>query len=150
MPSQGRTAHAPSVIDTLTEILHLLQEAKLLPDAKANMQFIQVIEQGILQYIEVKRQKDIQQAVQGQQQQQGGQPGGMPSMGGGQPGGMGGGMPGGMPGGGMGGPPGMGGGMPPRQIAPGGGAGMSGFGSPNPDELRRVLAGPAAVGNGGS
>jgi hypothetical protein len=38
--------------------------------------------------------------------------------------------------------------MPPQRIGPGGGAGMSGFGTPNPDELRRTLAGPAAVGGG--
>lgn len=46
----------------------------------------------------------------------------------------------GMPGGTIGAPP------PAMQIAPGGGSGMSGYGSaPNADELRRVLGGTGAT-----
>lgn len=37
------------------------------------------------------------------------------------------------------GQPGVNPGGQPMRIQPGGGAGMSGYGSPNPDELRRVL-----------
>lgn len=36
-------------------------------------------------------------------------------------------------------------GMTPMRIQPGGGTGMSGYGSPNPDELRRVLGGTGAT-----
>ncbi len=130
-----------SVIEVFTEILQLLTQAKLMPDAPAHMQVISALEQGILQYIQTTRQATRQQAIQGGQQGPGGQPQQQPGMGG-PPG------AGGAPGGGMGGPGGSPGGspMPPRQIAPGGGPGMSGFGTPNMDEMRRTLAGPAAVG----
>ena len=125
-----KAGKSPNVEDALTECLQLLSEARLLPDAPAHMQVIEALQKGIIQYIQAIRQKNISQAIQG------------PQGGGGMPGGPGGPMGGGMP------PGGMGGGMPPRQIAPGGGAGMSGFGTPNPDELRRTLAGPAAVHGG--
>lgn len=42
-------------------------------------------------------------------------------------------------------PPSMNPGGMPMRIQPGGGAGMSGYGSPNPDELRRVLGGTGAT-----
>lgn len=134
--SRGGTQHQPNVTDVLSEMLQLIQQAKLLPDAPANMQILQALEQGIIQYIQVMRQQKAAQAV-GQQGQ--GQPGQPPQ---GQPGMGGGGPMGGSPVGSPGQPIG------PRQIAPGGGPGMSGFSTPNPDELRRVLAGPAATGNG--
>lgn len=107
-----------------------------MPDAPAHMQIIQALEQGIIKYIQAIRQKQIGEAVGGQGGQQGAQgPPGMSPMGG----------QGGSPMGGPGGAQGPGGG---NQIAPGGGAGMSGFGTPDPDMLRRTLAGPAAVGQG--
>ena len=125
-----------SVIDILQEMMQLLAEAQTAPDAQAHMQIIQALQQGIAQYIQQDRQKVRAQATGGGPPGAGGPPGGGPP-----------GMGGGMPGGGMGGPPGAGGAMsPPKTIGPGGGSGMSGFGTPNPDELRRVLAGPAAVG----
>jgi hypothetical protein len=125
--------------EILGEIMQLLTEAKLAPDAQANMQFIDALMQGIVKYIQAMRQRQIQGAIQG------GQPGG-PGQG-----------PGGLPGqmagaGAMGGMGGMGG--APQQIGAGGGPGMSGFGASNqmlqdPDALRRTLAGPAAVGRAG-
>lgn len=127
----------PSIMDILAEIVSLLSQAKLLPDAQANMQLINALEQGVLQIIDAMRKRSAAQAAQGPP------PGGGPGGGPGGPPGMGGGPPGGD----QGGPPGMGG-QPPAQIAPGGGSGMAGFGTPNPDELRRTLAGPAAVGGG--
>lgn len=42
-------------------------------------------------------------------------------------------------------PPSVNPGGQPMQIGPGGGSGMSGYGSPNPDELRRVLGGTGAT-----
>lgn len=50
--------------------------------------------------------------------------------------------------GGAPGSPGLG--PPPASqgIAPGGGAGMTGMGTPNPDELRRVMSGAADAGGG--
>lgn len=41
--------------------------------------------------------------------------------------------------------PGLGPPPAPPGIAPGGGAGMAGMGTPNPDELRRVMAGAAGA-----
>ena len=127
--------------------MQLLADAHTAPDAPAHMDIIQALQQGIAQYIQHTRQQTRDQATGGGQQGSGGPPGaggppgmpggmGSPAMGGGGPPGM----PPGM------GPPGGGGAMPPQRIAPGGGAGMSGFGTPNPDELRRTLAGPAATG----
>lgn len=122
--------------DYLQEIMQILADAMSAPDASRHMQVLQELQQAIAGYIAQSRQQVAQQATgMGRPGQPGGGPGAgqMPGMGpGGPPGGMGGGPPGG--------------GMPPRQIAPGGGAGMSGFGTPNPDELRRTLAGPAAIG----
>jgi len=133
--------HAGSVVEILLEVQQLLAQAMSAPDGQAHMQVIQALQQGIAQYIQQDRQK-----VRGQATQMG-RPGGPGGPGGGGPPGMPGGLGGGGMGG-MGGPPGAGGAMPPQQIAPGGGAGMSGFGTPNPDELRRTLAGPAAIGGG--
>lgn len=141
MASKGR--HASDVTDILQEIMGLLAEAQTAPDAAAHMDVIHALQQGIAQYIQADRQKTRAQATG--MGQPGQSPGGPPGAGG--PPGMMGGLrpPPGMasP---MSGPPGGGGAMPPQRIAPGGGAGMSGFGTPNPDELRRTLAGPAAVG----
>lgn len=130
------------VMDVMAEIVALLGQAKMLPDAPAHMDMIQALEQGVIQIVTALRQQKIQQAVQGPQQPPGG--GGMGGMGPGGPQG-----PGGA--GGGAGPPGQAGQMPglAQQIAPGGGAGMSGFGTPtDPDELRRTLAGPARAGVG--
>lgn len=147
MPMKGGGGKAggagADVMDVMAEIVQLLGQAKMLPDAPAHMDMIQALEQGVIQIVTALRQQKISQAVQGPQQGPGG--GGGPGMG---PGG--GGPPGG-PGGGEGGPPGQGGQMPglAQQISPGGGAGMSGFGTPtDPDELRRTLAGPARAGVG--
>src|SRR5215467_11725560 len=109
MPPQGRggRGHQPSVMDIFAEIVHMLSEAKLLPDAPANMQAIQAIEQGMIELINAMRHRDIQKTV-------GGGPGG----------------PGGMPGG-------------PGSMM---GSPFMGMGTPNPDELRRTLAGPARAG----
>jgi hypothetical protein len=139
MPGRGRGGqqytNIPTVQDALGEVVQLLAQAKLLPDAQGYMPLLQALEQGVLQMIDAMRKQTAHQAAQGPQQPQDRQPGGgMGGMGGGGPGGGGGGMSdmGPQPGG--------------AQIAPGGGAGMAGFGTPNPDELRRTLAGPAAVG----
>src|SRR5215831_19023188 len=121
MPPQGRGGgrggHQPSVMDIFAEIVHMLSEAKLLPDAPANMQAIQALEQGMIELIQAMRHRDIQKSVGGGQ---GGPPGA-----GGPPGG-----PGGMPGG-------------PGSMM---GSPFMGMGTPNPDELRRTLAGPARAG----
>jgi len=138
---RGGGYNMPSVMDAMGDIVQILSQAKLLPDAPAYMQLLQGLESGVLQIIDAMRKQTAHQAAQGP-------PGG--PQGGPGPGGPGGGPPGGMGGmgGGVGGPGGPDG--PPggqgAQIAPGGGAGMAGFGTPNPDELRRTLAGPAAVG----
>lgn len=128
---QSRTAKQPSVIDSLMECMQILTEAKVMPDAQAHMQVLDALQQGIVQYIQVARQKSIAQTLQGGQQRPPmGQPG-QPGMGaGGQPGGMGGGPPGAS-------------GQPPASVGMGGMPGLAS--TPNPDELRRVLAGPAAV-----
>ena len=135
--ASGSKRHGADVIDIMQEIMQLLADAQTAPDAQAHGQIIQALQSGIAQYIQQDRSKTRAQAT-GMGQGQGG-PGGPPGAGG-PPG-----MPGGLT------PPGApsGGAMPPPQpqrIAPGGGAGMSGFGTPNPDELRRTLAGPAAIG----
>lgn|SRR5215467_950739 len=140
MPPQGRggRGHQPSVMDIFAEIVHMLSEAKLLPDAPANMQAIQAIEQGMIELINAMRHRDIQKTVGGGQ----GGPQGPPGMGGGPPG-MGGppGLDAGPPGGGPGGPGGMPGGPGSMMGSP-----FMGMGTPNPDELRRTLAGPARAG----
>ena len=140
--AQSSRRHGSDTVDILQEIMGALADAMSAPDAQAHMQIIQALQSGIAQYIQQVRQGQRQQATQMGRPQPG--QGGPPGM----PGGLGGGPPPDM-GGGMGAPPGAAGGaMPPQQIAPGGGAGMSGFGTPNPDELRRTLAGPAAIGGG--
>lgn len=149
MPRGSSRGQGGNVEYILQEVLQLLTDAKLAPDAPANAKFLQALEAGIIQYIQAMRTRQVGEAINAGRGPGGpGGPGGM-----GAPPGMGG-PPGGMPG--MGGPPGMPGmgGGPPMGIAPGGGAGMSGFGASNqmlqdPDSLRRVLAGPAAVGGGG-
>ena len=120
-----------SFSDGLDSLYMDVQALALAPDAAQHAQFIQAIGQGILKYRQQMQQMVAQQAAQqqqqlaaqaaGQQQQMPGQPAGagMPGQPGGQPGQQG------------------------QQIAPGGGAGMSGYGgvAQNPDELNRVLAG---------
>lgn len=132
----------PTVVDSLQECLQILSEAELLPDAPAHKQVLDALRQGIVQYIQTVRQKSIAQAVGGGQQGPGGQPGGPPQPGAGGPPGGPGGMP---PGGPQAGPGGGPGGQPPASVGVGP---MQGFGTPNPDELNRVLAGPAAVKGG--
>jgi len=129
----------PSVMDAMAEVVQILSQAKLLPDAPAYMPLIQALETAVIQIVDTMRKKSAAQMA-----------GAQPPGGGGPAPGMGG--PPGMGPPGMGGPQGPGAGGPggpggePNQIAPGGGPGMAGFGTPNPDELRRTLAGPAAVG----
>jgi hypothetical protein len=133
---------------------------KLLPDANQHVQFLDGLEAGILKYIQMQANSTL------------GPPGGIAGGAGGM-GGMGGGVGAAPPGMGAGGtaptapaappPPGMGGGPPmggggqmpnamgpapsPMQIAPGGGAGMSGLmANVNPDDLRRLLAQRGAAG----
>lgn len=121
----------------------------LAPDAAPHMQFIQLVQKGILQYRQLVQQQKAaaaahtQSLVAGQAAGLGGGPGaGGPPDGGGGPG-MGGPPGGGPPG--AGGPPGggpPGAAPPPNQIAPGGGPGMSGYGGiVNPEDLQRVLSG---------
>lgn len=166
MPGQpgggGKTGgSAPnSFEDGLSSLYTDASRLALAPDAAPHMQFIQLMQKGILQYRQVVQQSKAaaaahtQSLVAGQASGMGGmgQPGGAPG------GGMGGPPPGSPPDASGGGPPDMGGagpggpgaGPPPNQIAPGGGSGMSGYGGVvNPDDLQRVLAGAGGGGGGG-
>ncbi len=131
MAGGGVDKSSDSVVDGLKKLFSQVSELKLLPDAPQHMEAITALEQAIMQYIQqttARAQAEAMQAAQSSAQQAAGigAGAGMADMTGGAPPGM-------------GGPPGMAPGQP-QQIAPGGGAGMSGFGSPtNPDELRRVL-----------
>lgn len=122
------------VVEALTNTYTDLSKMMLLPDAQHHMQFLQGLQQGVMNYIRAQANATLQ-PLGGAQAGMGGPGGG---MGGQPPPGMGGGMggpggPGGNPGG-PGAPQGM-------RIAPGGGAGMSGLmGGANPDDLRRLLA----------
>ena len=133
----GRTsASAPgSFEDGLTQLYTDTARLALAPDAGMHMQFIQVMQKGILAYRQQVQQQKAAAAAHTQSLVAGQATG----AGGGPPpgGGMGSAPPGGdMGGGGMGPPP------PPNQIAPGGGAGMSGYGGVvSPDDLQRVLSG---------
>jgi hypothetical protein len=128
---------AAGVVDALTNTYTDIAKMKLLPDAQQHMQFLDGLEQGIMSYIQMQANATLQQP--------GGGAGGMGGMGGGVgagPGGPSPGSQGAMPPGAPQGP-GMSAGPPPgpMQIAPGGGAGMSGLmGAANPDELRQLLA----------
>lgn len=109
-------------MDGLKKVYGAVAQLKLLPDAGQHAQFIDGLGNAIVQYIQTVSSSTI----------------GGPSAGMGGPGG---GM-GGMPPMGGGGPPGMG--APgPQQIAPGGGAGMSGLapqGQIDPQQLRQLLS----------
>jgi hypothetical protein len=126
----GAAGGQKGVVEALQNTYTDIAKMAFLPDAQQHQQFLQGLQQGILNYLR-------QQASASMQNPPGGAMAGM----GGPGGGMGGGPPGGMMGanpGGPGAPPGM-------RIAPGGGAGMSGLmggaqGGPNPDDLRRLLA----------
>jgi|SRR5215470_5467735 len=139
MPGASTNNRPPNTFEEgLTELYSDAARLALAPDATPHMQFIQLMQEGILKYRSLIMQQKSQAATQ-MQQQLAGQTAG---MGGGPPqdtsGMMGGGPPGMPPGaGGPGGPPGQ-----PQQIAPGGGAGNSGYGGVvSPDDLQRVLAG---------
>jgi len=140
----GGSSQPKSFEDGLSDLYTNVARLALAPDAQPHMQFIQLMQNGILQYRQLVQQQKAHAATQ-MQQQLAGQAAGM--GGGGMGGGAGGGMAmGGQPQGPGGGPPqmgGAGGGPPPgNAIAPGGGAGMSGYGGvADPDDLQRVLAG---------
>lgn len=97
----------------LSKILSQLSQLAILPDA--DLEFLGKLQQLLTQYMRAKQSQTASAAAGVSQGMAAGQPaGGMPGMGA----------------------------PSPQQIAPGGGAGMSGLmGAPNPDELRRVLAG---------
>ena len=152
--SPGKSGSSQSFEDGLSSLYTDAARLALAPDAAQHMQFIQLVQKGILQYRQLVQQQKAaaaahtQSLVAGQAAGMGGDPsaggppmgGGGPDMGGGPPGGPGGppGAPGGAPGGG--GPPGQA--PPPNQIAPGGGSGMSGYGGVvSPEDLQRVLSG---------
>jgi hypothetical protein len=150
-PSGGSSKSSPNTFeDGLSDLYTTTARLALAPDASPHMQFIQLMQRGILQYRQLVQQQKAQAATQ-MQQQLAGQAAGMP---GGAPGGPGGAPGGGPPGAGGGGDPSMGGagdptggmggapGGAPNQIAPGGGPGMSGYGGvASPDDLQRILSG---------
>lgn len=112
-----------SVSEGLKKVFTQISQLKLLPDAGQHIQFILLLEQAIMKYLQ---QQASQAAGVGQAQGQG-----QPDMGAGGAASA-------------GGPPGMPAPPGPAGFAPGGGAGggMPGVTQmPNPDELRRVLAG---------
>ena len=137
----GGPGGTKGVVDALTNTYTDIAKMMLLPDAAKHMQFLQVLQQGIMHYIQMQARASLEPGAGG----------GLAGMGG-MGGGIGGGPqqqqgPQGPQGGGM--PPGIGPGGPapggsPMRIAPGGGAGMGGLmGQPDPEELRRLLqAGP--------
>ena len=147
---------AQGVVDALTNTYTDVAKMKLLPDANQHAAFLDGLQNGILKYIQMQANGTT-----------GAPPGGVAGGIGGAGGGLGAapaapgmGAPGMGPGGAAPTPQmpnalgGMGGGMPtpggpgPMQIAPGGGAGMSGLmGNASPDDLRRLLA-SAGGGNG--
>lgn len=116
------TANSDTMIEGLKSLLTDLAKLKVLPDA--DLSFIGDVENMIVQYVRNAGQQTVDGAV-GQQAQGGGM---------GQPGGIGDATMG----------MGFGQAPPAQQIAPGGGAGMSGLApqAPNGDELRRILQGP--------
>ena len=125
---------APTVEDGLKKVYSEVASLQLLPDAATHAQFLSMLQQGIQKYLASQAQRQQQQAAQQAQQLAGGQMGGAPGPQGGP-----GGAPGGAP---LGPPPG------PAQFGPGGASGGGSPGivnMPNPDELRRVLAGSSGT-----
>lgn len=122
----GPSGSQKSVVDALTNTYSDVAKMMLLPDAQSHMKFLQGLQQGIMQYIQMQARATTQP-----------QPGGgLAGMGG--------------PGGGVGapqppGPSPMGGGMgAPMQTAPGGGAGMTGLmgaAQQIPPDVMKQLAG---------
>jgi len=127
VPGQGGSS-GKGVVEQLTNTFTDISKMMLAPDAPQHMQFLQGLQQGIMNYIRMQANATMQAP-----------PGGaMAGMGG--PGGGVGAAP---PGGPMGANPGGPGAPPGMRIAPGGGAGMSGLmgaANANPDDLRRLLA----------
>lgn len=161
-PKPSASGSAPSsAIDGLHQIYQDIVALKLAPDADQGVvQFVDVMANGVLQFITQHRVQQAQQATQQAQQAANGtaqvppqaqqaaalnSPGqaGMPPGGGG-PGQSG--PPSPAPPGGGPSPMGQG-----NQIGPGGGAGSSGYGGvvTDPDELNRMLSQGAAAGSGG-
>jgi hypothetical protein len=127
MPAKG-------VVDALTNTYSDVAKMKLLPDSQQHMEFLDGLQQGLMQYIQISANATLNMP--------GGAQAGMGGPGGGIGAGVGSGAAAGgpPPGAGMGGP-GPGPGPQPMQIAPGGGGGMSGLMSqPNSDDLRRLLS----------
>jgi hypothetical protein len=107
------------VMDGLRRLYTQIAALQLLPDAAAHMNFLMQLQAGVMKYIQMQAQSTIG----------GGQVGGPAGMGA---------PPGGPPGAANGA-----GAMPGQQIAPGGGAGMSGLapqGGGAADDLRSLLA----------
>ena len=129
-PKKG--AGDQSVLDGLKNIYTELAALQFAPDAGAHAQFLQAAQQAIVKYVQQQQQQKAAQAAQLQQLQA--QRAINPQMGGPGPGGA------GVPPPGGGGPPGA---SPAPPGAPGGppSQGSPGIAMPNPDELRRVLAG---------
>jgi hypothetical protein len=137
MPTAGRSQ---TVEDGLGKIFTDAASLQLLPDAAPHAQFLAGLQKAIQTYLTQFREKSQQQAMQaaqglaGQAGPGGGGPPGMtaPMGAGAGPGG-----PGALPP-----PPG------PAQFGPGGASGGGSPGPvqmPNPDELRRVLAGSSGT-----
>ncbi|HXA31496.1 MAG TPA: hypothetical protein VNV87_04495 [Acidimicrobiales bacterium] len=130
MALTGRTG---TVEDGLGKVYTDIASLQLLPDSAPHAQFLSQLQMVIQKYLTAFKQKAQQQQMQAGQALAGGQvPGG--------------GQPGQPPGGGMGAalppPPG------PAQFGPGGAGGGGSPGNvqmPNPDELRRVLAGSSGM-----
>lgn len=115
-----------STNEALNKILSVVAEAYTLPGADTDI--LDFIKDSIVSYIQDKAREAGQNAYQQAttDMNQGGRQMGMPT-------------------GGAPSAPGMNNGGSPMQIGPGGGGGMSGFGMPNPDELRRVLGATGSV-----
>ena len=122
-PGQKRGAGEQSVLDGLKTVYSDLANLQFAPDSAAHQQFLGAMQQAVVKYVQQQQQQKAAMAAQMQQMQT--QQAINPQMGGPAPGG--GGPPGPQS------PPGAPGG-PPSQGSPG-------IAMPNPDELRRVLAG---------
>ena len=115
------------VEDGLRKVYTDVASLQLLPDAPQHAQFLSMLQQGIQKYLTTTAAQKQQQSAQQAQQLAGA--GGAPSAG---------------AGGGAPLPPAPG----PAQFGPGGASGGGSPGPvqmPNPDELRRVLAGSSGV-----
>lgn len=124
MAAPQKRAGDQSALDGLKTVYTELSQLQFAPDAAVHQQFIGGVQQAIVKYVQQAQQQKAAQAAQMQQMQA--QQAINPQMGG--------------PGPGVGGPPG---GPPPPPGGPGGppSQGSPGLAMPNPDELRRVLAG---------